>query len=39
LALQIVSVALWGVETRQRTLEDVAGEAPNGPAASRRATA
>jgi putative MFS transporter len=39
LALQIVSVALWGVETRQRTLEDVAGEAPGGPAADRRATA
>ncbi len=39
LALQIVSVALWGVETRQRTLEDVAGEAPSGPAADRRATA
>ncbi|MBV8538950.1 MAG: MFS transporter [Alphaproteobacteria bacterium] len=39
LVLQILSVALWGVETRRRTLEDVAGEAPSGPAVDRRATA
>jgi putative MFS transporter len=38
LAVQILGVALWGVETRRRTLEDVAGEAPTGPP-GRRATA
>jgi putative MFS transporter len=39
LAVQILGVALWGVETRRRTLEDVAGEAPTGPTAGRRAPA
>ena len=38
LAVQILGVALWGVETRRRTLEEVAGEAPAGPA-GHRATA
>ncbi len=40
LVLQIVGVALWGVETRQRRLEDVGADAPTSPpAAGRRATA
>ena len=39
LAVQILAVALWGVETRQRTLEDVATDAPTAPPAERRAPA
>ena len=39
LVLQILAVALWGVETRRRTLEDVAGEPSGGAGADRRATA
>jgi MFS transporter, putative metabolite:H+ symporter len=39
LVLQILGVWLWGVETRQRRLEDVGGGAPNVPPAEHRATA
>lgn len=40
LLVQIVVVALWGVETRKRGLEDVAAaELPTVPPAARRATA
>lgn len=35
LAVQILAVALWGVETRQRALEEVGSEAPTAPAGSR----
>ena len=39
LVVQILAVALWGVETRQRTLEQVAGETPAAPPEGRRAPA
>lgn len=39
LVVQILAVALWGVETRQRTLEEVAADDPSAPSAQRRATA
>jgi MFS transporter, putative metabolite:H+ symporter len=37
LVLQIVAVALWGVETRQRALEDVGADQPDASASPRRA--
>jgi len=39
LVLQILAVAIWGVETRQRTLEQVAVDKADGPATPSRATA
>jgi putative MFS transporter len=39
LVVQIVAVALWGVETRQRTLEAVAAATPATPSAPHRAPA
>jgi putative MFS transporter len=38
LVLQIVSVAIWGVETSQRTLEEVASDKPS-DSPPQRATA
>jgi MFS transporter, putative metabolite:H+ symporter len=39
LVVQIVAVALWGVETRKRALEQVGSDAPATPSPERRATA